>query len=195
MKILAFVFALVSSLAMAQTTTSTSGPCSPIAPNNSGSITIECPGMSEEQARKMVAILNKIVANQLDPAAVMAKLDEIGKDVKTLKAGIYSGYDFNGAKRERRPGVDSVTAGPEIVVFQQMIKLHHDHNWGELLKVAEDEIKTSPEWLTPYLFSGIANANLGNRDAAIQRLTYVRDEAAGNPDYADADRILRLLQN
>ncbi len=66
-----------SALALAQQSATTSAPCSPIAPENTGTITINCPGMSKEQGQKMLAILNKIVANQLEPSLVMAKLDEI----------------------------------------------------------------------------------------------------------------------
>jgi hypothetical protein len=66
-----------SSFALLQQSATTSGQCSPISPNNSGAITINCPGMSKEQGQKMIAILNKILADQLDPDAVMAKLDEI----------------------------------------------------------------------------------------------------------------------
>jgi len=188
------VFLFFPSFAFAQQTASTSAPCSPIAPANTGSITINCPGISKEQGQKMLAILNKILANQLDPNLVMAKLDEIERDIKALKRGIYSSYDFNGVKRDERPGVTAVTAGEEVDAFQKMMALQANRQWAELLKTAEDQVKKTPDWLTPYLFSGIANANLGKKSAAIKRLGFVRDEAAGNPDYEDADRILRLLQ-
>ena len=75
---------LFSPVAVAQSTTSTSGSCSPIAPNNSGNITIQCPGMSADQAKKMAAILNKILANQLDPDAVMKMLESTGKSVEEI---------------------------------------------------------------------------------------------------------------
>jgi hypothetical protein len=66
---------LLSSVGLAQQSNTTSAPCSPIAPNNSGSITISCPGMSKEQGQKMIDILNKILANRVDTNAVMEKLD------------------------------------------------------------------------------------------------------------------------
>jgi hypothetical protein len=141
------------------------------------------------------ALLNKILQNQkAETDELMSQMDKCVEGVKRAEKQIYSGYDFNGAKREQRPGYGGVTVGAETSVFQQMINLQNNRQWEELLKVSEDEIRTTPDWLTPYLFSGIANANLGNTAAAIERLTFVRDEAAGNPDYADADRILRLLQ-
>ncbi len=186
---------LISSIAsLAQPSATTSAPCSPIAPNNTGSITISCPGISQDQGQKLIAILNKILAKQIDPETVLTKLDEIQSDVRKLRQGIYSGYDFNGARRETRPGYTGAVAGNEFTVFQAMIKLQANKNWPELLTAAEGQIKKTPDWLTPYLFSGIANANLGNKSAAIERLTFVRDQAAGDPNYADADRILTLLQ-
>ncbi|MGA2962121.1 MAG: hypothetical protein ABSD96_10640 [Candidatus Korobacteraceae bacterium] len=52
-----------------------------------GNVNINCSSLTPTE-RKLIegipAVLNKILANQLDPAAVMAKLDEIGKDVKQL---------------------------------------------------------------------------------------------------------------
>jgi hypothetical protein len=69
-------FLLLSSIALAQES-HTTGSCSPIAPNNTGSITINCPGMPKEQGQKMIDILNRIWRDHLDPAAVMEKLDEI----------------------------------------------------------------------------------------------------------------------
>lgn len=74
---LAVVTLLFSSFAASQQPATTSGPCSPIASHNSGAITINCPGISKEQGQKMIAILNRILANQLDASTVMEKLDEI----------------------------------------------------------------------------------------------------------------------
>jgi hypothetical protein len=162
-----------------------------------GNVNVDCSSLTPAQQKlieSIPALLHKILADQLDPKAVMDKLNEIGKDVKKLGRGIYSGYDFNGAKREQRPGVMGVTGGEEVTVFQNMLKLQSEHRWDDLLDITENQIKKTPDWLTPYLFSGIANANLGKRSAAIDRLKFVQEEAAGNPDYADAERILRQLQ-
>jgi hypothetical protein len=69
----------------AQETTTTTGPCSPIAPNNSGTITIQCGGISTKFGNQLVAILNRIAKNQLDPDVVMAKLDEIQRGIAEIK--------------------------------------------------------------------------------------------------------------
>jgi hypothetical protein len=185
---------LLPLLALSQQTSTTTGPCSPVAPNNTGTITIHCGGISPKLGNQLVAILNRIAKNQLDPDAVMAKLDEIGKDVKRLGRGIYSGYDFNGARREQRPGYSGVIVGEETGVFQTMVGLQKEQKWKELLNVAETQIKKTPDWLTPYIFSGMANAQLGQRNAAIERLEFVVDQSAGDSNYGDAARILAALK-
>jgi hypothetical protein len=56
-----------------------------IAPNNSGTITIQCGGISSKLGNQLVAILNRIAKNQLDPDEVMAKLEEIQKGVNEIR--------------------------------------------------------------------------------------------------------------
>ena len=63
----------------------TTGPCSPAVSGNNNQFTMNCKGIDKEQGQKMLAILNKILANQLDPAAVTAKLDEILKVINPAK--------------------------------------------------------------------------------------------------------------
>jgi hypothetical protein len=46
-------------------------------------------------------------------------------------------------------------------VFQHLLDLQNQQRWKELAEASEDQIKKTPDWLTPYLFSGIANLNLG----------------------------------
>lgn len=53
------------------------GPCSPPIANNSGSITIECSGVSKEISARILEILNKILANQGDQKEIISKLDEL----------------------------------------------------------------------------------------------------------------------
>ena len=80
----------------------TRGSCSPANTGNVGQITINCSGMSKEQAQKMVEILNKILANQLDPTQVMSKLDEILHAVDPNRP--VTTYEFQGLRRITSPG-------------------------------------------------------------------------------------------
>ncbi len=100
-------------LAVAQQS-STSGPCSPITPNNSGSITITCPGFSREQGDALLRIVNKIFANQLDPNTVMSKLDEISLGIQDIQRRTGDRFitvaQANALAQILRQSPDSVTA-------------------------------------------------------------------------------------
>lgn len=56
----------------------TSGVCSPATSGNNNTFVIKC-GIGSAQGKQMIQILNKVLANQIDPTAVMTKLDEILK--------------------------------------------------------------------------------------------------------------------
>jgi hypothetical protein len=187
--------------ARSQTSNSTTGACSPIILNNSETVTIECKGISQETQMQMLEILNSIIKRQLDPAAVMSKLDEIGKGVDKLKGsavdaarGVISIYDFNGIKRVQIAGRTEVSAGREATTFGGMVKLIQGKQWSELADVCEREITKTPEWLTPFLFAGIAYANLGRRDLALTRLEHVVERAGSDPAYKDAQRFIDALR-
>jgi hypothetical protein len=159
------VMLLFSSLALAQQSATTSAPCSPITPDNAGNITIKCTGLNPDQAKALAgfpSLLNKILQNQkAETNEIMSRLNDCVEGIKQARRQIYSGYDFNGARRDQRPGVSNLVIGPETIVFQHLLDLQNQQRWKELAEASEDQIKKTPDWLTPYLFSGIANLNLG----------------------------------
>jgi hypothetical protein len=63
---------------------SSSGSCSPANTGNNNQFTINC-GIGQAQGKKLIDILNKILTRQLDPDAVLSKLDEIKSDLDELK--------------------------------------------------------------------------------------------------------------
>ena len=63
----------------------TKGPCSPAVTGSKNTFMINC-GISQKQGQQMLNILNKVLANQLDPEAVMAKLDEIQNDIRHIQS-------------------------------------------------------------------------------------------------------------
>jgi hypothetical protein len=64
----------------------TSGECSPISPDNQGTITIQCTGLSERQSKLILDLLRKISSRQSgDRDALMSKLDEVLATVKEAK--------------------------------------------------------------------------------------------------------------
>lgn len=82
------LFVLLLSLpCSAQVTTGdakTEGTCSVANTGNDNKIQIDC-GIGKEQGQKMLAILNKILADHLDADTVMAKLDEIQTGVSSIQ--------------------------------------------------------------------------------------------------------------
>jgi hypothetical protein len=85
MKLLLPVCFLLSFPAMAQSQSTTGpattkGACSPANTGNDNTFVINC-GIDKGQGAELIAIMNKILANQLNPADVMAKLDEILRNV------------------------------------------------------------------------------------------------------------------
>lgn len=87
-------YSLILSLLIAipcwsQTTTTgnaeTKGPCSPAVTSSANQFIINCPGIGRDQGQKMLAILNKILAKQLDPNTVMTKLDQISSGIKDIQ--------------------------------------------------------------------------------------------------------------
>ncbi len=175
------VVLLLSSCGFAQQSSTTSGPCSPIAPNNSGSITINCPGMSKEQGKKMIDILNKILKNQIDPSVVMEKLDEILKAVNPNLP--VKTYFCNGQWRIAGPSATAyleMQTGGDDSALKQMIRLNGAHDAEGLLKECLAQIRSAPEWLTPRLFCTVAYLATGDKAKAKEMLTYY-DSRKGPP--------------
>jgi hypothetical protein len=174
----------------------TTGACSPAISGNNNQVNISCQGISKDQAAKMTSILNKILANQIDPDAVMAKLDEILKAVNPNKA--VATYDFNGFKRVISPGRIEGSDG-EMAAFKELVKANTSTNWKEMLSLSEAEKSKAQEWLTPYFFAGLAYANLCEKDKAISNLKYFIEWASGSKSYEtaipDAERILGQLRD
>src|ERR1700730_7970161 len=193
------VLSLFASPCKGQNTTGkaeTTGTGSPAISGNSNQVNISCQGISKDQAAKMTSILNKILANQIDPDAVMAKLDEILKAVNPNKA--VTTYDFNGMKRVVSPGRIEGSDG-EMDAFNQLMSAYKLNNWKEVRSLSEAEKSKAQEWLTPSFFAGLAYANLCEKDQAISNLKYFMEWASGSKSYEtaipDAERILGQLQN
>jgi hypothetical protein len=132
--------------------------CSPAATGAQDTFIINC-GIGREQGQKMLVILNKILANQIDPQAVMAKLDEILKAVNPNAASIT--YDCVGIKRIAEPG-KQVVSDEAVPDSQEMNRLLNARNFPELLAKSLAEISSRPEWLTARLFAAMAYMGLND---------------------------------
>jgi len=105
-------------------------------------------------------------------------------------------YYFNGDKKVIKEGGTNVSLipGDQQVSFNKMVELQSTHDWNGLKTFCESQMQMTPEWLTPILFAGVAYANLGNKQKAIELLTKVVGRAAGDTAYQDASRILEILK-
>lgn len=102
-------------------------------------------------------------------------------------------YDFNGLKRIQQGQSSSAVSWTEFTTFQLLKHLERHGRWIEVRDLCEEQIRKTPEWLTPYLCAGVAHANLGRYDEAILRLEYVEKMAGGNAEYSAATRVLNQL--
>jgi HEAT repeat protein len=103
-------------------------------------------------------------------------------------------YDFDGVKHVQQGHSFRAITGDECEIFQEIQDLERQHNWAAVRDLCETQIEKTPEWLTPYLCAGVAHANLGRREEAIQRLEHVEKASAGNPLYSAAARIPSQLR-
>jgi hypothetical protein len=140
----------------------TSGPCSPGVTGSNNIFTINC-GIGKEQGQKMLNILNKILANQLDPTAVMVKLDEILNSINPNRPP--KTYLCNGMWRIAGPGPNTalqIALGGDDSAFQDLVRLNNTRQYAELLKLCLSQIQSAPDWLTPRLFCGLAYLGIGD---------------------------------
>jgi len=138
-------------------------------------------------------LATKIETYQSDLQAKQREIEELKKSAAKAKRGVISQWDFNGARREGSAGRMTVSVGPEIHVYQQLVQLEQANLFLELLSLADSQLVETPDWLTPRLFKGVALANLGRLDDAKIELQIVVEAAAGDPDYAPAIEILAKI--
>lgn len=156
--------------------------------------------LKENKIDELVAgkneLLQKIETYQGDLEAKDATIRKLEDKAAKAERGIAAAFDFNGARRvSPRPGHTRLETGPEVRVFERMRELERTQKFTELRELAERQIQATPEWLTPYLFLGVAHANLGNKEAAIRALRHVVANAYGDRAYAAAGEILRRLES
>ena len=104
-------------------------------------------------------------------------------------------YFCNGNWRTEGPGQNAaleVNLGGDTKDFEAMGNLNNTGKYLELLTYAQGQIKDKPEWLTPYLMSGLAYLALGDKAKAQEMLNYY-DKKAG-PGYDDCKYIADHLR-
>jgi hypothetical protein len=122
------------------------------------------------------------------------RIRELEEAAKKAQRGIFERYDYNGGKRTQSGGSVTNSIGEEYSVFVKLTELEQSKNYREIVRVAERQIALTPDWLTPYLYLGVAYANLNYREKAISNLRYVVDHSGGDPEYKQAEDLLNRLQ-
>lgn len=154
--------------------------------------------LAETNQKKLVSqnqeLLVKIEKYQQNLKEKDEKIEELDKKAKMAGRGITSIYDFNGTKRETTAGSIKASVGPEREVFNQMVQLEKSKDYPNLIKLCEQQIEKTPDWLTPYLYRGISYANIGNKDRAVTDLKHVVENAPSDPAYAQAEELLRKVE-
>jgi hypothetical protein len=128
-------------------------------------------------------------------SAVRTQEAELQKRAQNAERGVSDSYDFNGAHRQTTGGRIAVTVGAETMVFRNLMDFYNAKNWQGLADTCERQIQATPNWLTPYLYSGLAYANLGNFGKAQERLEFVAQKAGADPNYSDAARVLEQIKS
>jgi tetratricopeptide (TPR) repeat protein len=136
----------------------------------------------------------KIDNYQNDLKTKEEKIKDLQVQAKKSSRGITSTFDFNGTKRDTTAGSVTAIAGDEFSVFQRILLLEKESKFVELKNLCEAQIKKTPNWFTPYLYLGVAYANLGNKEKAISNLEYVIENTPGDPNYAQAKTLLDQLK-
>jgi len=187
-----------------QTTTGkaeTTGPCSPAVTGGHNQFRIICQGISKEQGAELLRILNKISRDRLDTKSVMDKLDEIEKEVRGLDPTVpVITYMYDGDQRITRPGqISDNQDNPAFKAFLKIKAADSAHDWQSLVSICDDSINKTPKWLTPYLYKGLAYANLGRMKESLTLLEDVKKMADGNHDYdllvKQADELLQKIHS
>jgi len=151
-----------------------------------------------DQNKELIAGKDKLVAQNTKLLENIKTLDEQNKELdrkaKLSARGIISIYTFNGNRRENTAGSITLLGGPEREIFKQMVDLEKSKNYPALIEICEQQIKKTPDWFTPYFYKGVAQANKGLKDEAIKNIRYAVDNTPGDPEYAEARKILERLE-
>jgi hypothetical protein len=123
-------------------------------------------------------------------------------------------YDCIGSWRSTGPGENTFmqinTCLPDkcekIQVFNDMMALNNaaakekdsdgkTDKYSELRIKCEQEIRTTPDWLTPYLFCGLADAGIGDVTALKTRMAYYDQHTGVTYDTGECKNISEYLHN
>jgi hypothetical protein len=165
-------------------------------------ISIKCQGMNPEQSERISAafnilpVMNRLLEDKLDPELVTTKLDELTKSaarVPRVKTYFCDGMWKSGAPNAG--GILDTKTGGNDSEFLSMISLLEKKQYPELLMKCTANIKSTPEWLTPRLFCGLAYAQLNRKVEAQAMLAEFEKKAGSTYDVPDCHDMLTVLRH
>lgn len=118
-------------------------------------------------------LLGKVEKYQGDLEAKQGEIERLKTEAIKASRGVVSTWDFNGVRREGRAGVMKAIMGDEVAVFEELVRLEQGGQHARIVEVVATQIRKTPDWLTPYLFRGIAYARLGKVQEAKADLEHV----------------------
>jgi hypothetical protein len=134
--------------------------------------------------------------DKLDPELVTTKLDELTKSaarVPRVKTYFCDGMWKSGAPNAG--GILDTKTGGNDSEFLSMISLLEKKQYPELLMKCTANIKSTPEWLTPRLFCGLAYAQLNRKVEAQAMLAEFEKKAGSTYDVPDCHDMLTVLRH
>lgn len=136
--------------------------------------------------------LNKDLSRNLQEKDL--KIKELDKKAKMSARNVTSTYDFKGTKRQTSVGRVIAITGEEFGIYMQITAYANAGDFPNLIKLCEEQIEKTPEWYTPFYYLATAQADTGLKDEAIKNMQYVVDNTPGDPEYAKAPEILKMLK-
>ena len=81
----------------------------------------------------------------------------------------------------------------EMEVISRLQSLLAARDYAALEEAAGEQVRRNPNWMTPYVYQGVAARHLGQRQKALQSFVYVVENGAGDPAWSQAERALKLM--
>ncbi|MDD4736686.1 MAG: tetratricopeptide repeat protein [Kiritimatiellae bacterium] len=81
----------------------------------------------------------------------------------------------------------------EMDVISRLQSLLAGRDYAALEEAASEQVRRNPNWMTPYVYQGVAARHLGRRQKALQSFVYVVENGAGDPAWSQAERALKLM--
>jgi hypothetical protein len=110
-------------------------------------------------------------------------------------------FEYTGIRHTTTQSPNKTVADDENTsVFYKMVSLFDTGDWKSVTDLGDLQIQKTPDWLTPYMISGLAYANMCDRQKAIELLKYV-EEHKNRADqryiskYEESAQRLRQLQS